>query len=71
MVKHRSINESDERGRDKSRLVLRNWREKRTIRFCIARFFFFEISEKPNFWTPFIRESVAKLIFRFVPHPFL
>ena len=30
---------------------------------------FFEISEKPNFWMPFIRESVAKLIFRFVPHP--
>ncbi|KAA9178754.1 hypothetical protein F6X86_07945 [Enterococcus durans] len=29
---------------------------------------FFEISEKPDFWTSFIRESVANLIVRFVPH---
>ncbi|EOT29090.1 Uncharacterised protein [Enterococcus durans] len=32
---------------------------------------FFEISEKNDFWMPFTRESVAKLIFRFVPHSFL
>ncbi|AKX85271.1 hypothetical protein LIANG_03040 [Enterococcus durans] len=38
--------------------------------FCIARFFF-EISEKTGFWTPFIRESVANLIFRFVAYFFL
>ena len=37
----------------------------------VPRFFFFEISEKPDFWTPFIRESVANLIFRFVSHSFL
>ena len=33
--------------------------------------FFFEISEKTDFWTPFIREFVANLIFRFVSHSFL
>ncbi len=96
------------RGRDKSRLDLRNWRKKRTIRFLYRSFFL--ISEKPDFWTPFIgerlgqkcltprnkkkltkiafqifvnfglfpkelfllppftRESIAKLIFRFIPH---
>ena len=36
------------KGRNKSRLGLKNWRKKRTIRF-------FEISEKPDFWTLFIR----------------
>ena len=57
------------RGRDKSRLGLRNWREKTNNTFLYCSFFF-EISEKPDFWTPFIRGSVAKLIFRFVPHSF-
>ena len=55
------------RGRDKSRLSLRNWREKRTIRFLYCSFFF-QISEKPDFWTLFIRESMEKLIFSFGPH---
>ena len=40
--------------------------KKRAIRFLYCSFFF-EISEKPDFWTPFIRESVAELIFRIVP----
>ena len=29
---------------------------------------FFEISEKPDFWTLFIRDFVANLNFRFIPH---
>ena len=37
--------------------------------FCPS--LFFEISEKTDFWMPFIRESVVNLIFRFVPHSLL
>ena len=49
------------RGRDKSRFGLRNWREKRTIRFLFCSFFF-EISEKPDFWTfVYLREAVTEV----------
>ena len=49
------------RGRDKSRFGLRNWREKRTIRFLFCSFFF-EISEKPDFWTfGYLREAVTEV----------
>ncbi|AKX86402.1 hypothetical protein LIU_04595 [Enterococcus durans] len=48
---------------------MRNWRKKRAIRFLYCSFFF-EISEKTDFWSPFIGESVAKLIFTFAPHSF-
>ncbi len=59
------------RGRDKSRLGLRNWRKNEQYKNRIVRFFFFEIFDKPDFWTPFIRESVANLIFRFSSHSIL
>ena len=41
------------RGRDKSRLGLRNWRENRLGQKCFLLLSqaFFDISEKPNFWT--------------------
>nr|WP_224786542.1 hypothetical protein [Enterococcus durans] len=46
--------------------VFKEW-DKSVSYFC-PTFFFFEISEKTDFWTSFIRESVANLIFRFVLH---
>ena len=57
------------RDRDKSRLGyldLRNWRKETNNTFFVLFVFFFEIFHKSDFWTPFIREFVANLFFRFV-----
>ncbi|RGW68678.1 hypothetical protein DWV63_01705 [Enterococcus durans] len=41
--------------------------EKKTRNTLFVLLVFFLISEKPDFWTPFILESVAELIFRIIP----
>ena len=51
------------RGRDKSRLGLRNWRKKTNNTFFVLFVFFFEISKKLDFGMRFIRESVANLMY--------
>ena len=46
-----------ERGRDKSRFDLRNWRKKEVeteVFLTFVRHSFFDIPENPDFWTTFI-----------------
>ncbi|NJE64027.1 hypothetical protein E0L10_07720 [Enterococcus durans] len=57
----------EERGRNKSRLGLRN--KKKFTKIAFQFFVNFGLFKKELLLLPpFIRESVANLIFRFVPH---